>query len=177
MNKLLLCFLLLTITSCVKDVDFEQAENFELRPVGALSLTSFGLESSKEDDVPFKELSNTSNFEVFNNSEVKKRLLKVKLDLEIKNQFDNAFKVEIAFLDDNKDITYKLPIIIVPAAQVAFKYEEIIEIATHKDFLNTSRVQVVFKVKDGEEIKPRLKSVLEFKSRALLYLKIDKHND
>ena len=96
---LFLVFILM-ISSCVKHVDFNQIEDLSARPIFESSLVYFTL-----DQVDFFDLVNsvevvtpindTSGFTILKSKFVRDNLISAELNIEVNNQFNRQFTVNI----------------------------------------------------------------------------------
>ncbi|OOV27716.1 hypothetical protein BXU11_09675 [Flavobacterium sp. LM5] len=101
-KTLLVFFLILFSFSCSSDLDFDQANDIELRPVVIGNLASFdlvanqfvnnGLEQTVSIDTP--ELG------VFDDTFFKKNLIQTDLFFEVDNTINRAFELQLFFLDN-----------------------------------------------------------------------------
>lgn len=95
---------LLMLSSCVKDIDVEQSEEFRFQPVLTASLVNFERTAIKfyestdkdEDVIIIKEEVES---EIFNGDFTKENLSKAELTFDIKNSISRPFSVKIDFCD------------------------------------------------------------------------------
>jgi hypothetical protein len=167
------------MTSCVKHVDFEQVDQFYLRPVFQSSLVYFTLNQINFFDTVnsveiVSPVDDISGFEVFKNSFVRDNLIKADLEIIINNQFDRRFTVNVVFLDDDDKVTHSFNEFIVAANDNNFKRLEVIEIANNQAFLTSTKVKVSIKLSqssNGSTIDPNLEQTLTFKSAGTFFLR------
>ncbi len=96
---LMFCF-----SSCVKDVDFNQADNLVLTPVVASSVVYTDVEASRfsENGIELQVVRDSiANIEIFNEQFVIDNLVRTELIFEATNTIDRTFELQVEFLDDN----------------------------------------------------------------------------
>lgn len=94
----------LIVTSCVKDVDFEQSEDFTFYPVLTASLVNFERTAVKfyegadknQDIITIKDEVKS---EIFNGDFTKENLAKAKLTFDVANSINRPFNIKIDFVD------------------------------------------------------------------------------
>ena len=148
--KMLLCFVL--IFGCSEAVDFDQIEDYTLKPSYALSLTYFTI--SPNNFVPFPgappitEISEKSDVKIFETSFIRQNLVQLDFDFEISNRFNRDFTVEISLLDENDNLIYQLNDLNVAANNLEFKQTEILNIESNPTVRNFTRVEVKLSLDD-----------------------------
>lgn len=175
---LFLVFILM-ISSCVKHVDFNQIEDLSAKPIIESSLVYFTL-----DQVDFFDLVNsvevvtpindTSGFTILNSKFVRDNLISTELNIEVNNQFDRQFTVNIVFLDNNNVEVHKFDPIIVAANNQNFSQKEAIDISGNEQFLSSTKIRISVELSpssDGSVLDPNVEQKLEFKSSGIFYLK------
>ncbi len=147
---MLLCFVL--IFGCSEAVDFDQIEDYTLKPSYALSLTYFTI--SPNNFVPFPgappitEISEKSDVKIFETSFIRQNLVQLDFDFEITNRFNRDFTVEISLLDENDNLIYQLNDLNVAANNLEFKQTEILNIESNPTVRNFTRVEVKLSLDD-----------------------------
>lgn len=148
--NMLLCFVL--IFGCSEAVDFDQIEDYTLKPSYALSLTYFTI--SPNNFVPFPgappitEISEKSDVKIFETSFIRQNLVQLDFDFEITNRFNRDFTVEISLLDENDNLIYQLNDLNVAANNLEFKQTEILNIESNPTVINFTRVEVKLSLDD-----------------------------
>lgn len=173
--KTMLLTFVLFISSCVKDLDFNQVNDLELEPSIVTSLVNFELD---QDDLSglgitfFPTIMEETLLPDFNNSLVQEDLRNITLQFEISNTFDDDFTINVVFLDPNDNITYSLTPMVIVGNDEAFTYEEEIEISTNPDFLNSNKISITISY-SGTVIDTTMPNSLEFKSAGIFNFSID----
>lgn len=108
------------LNSCVKDVDFDQAENILPTPAFEASLIYSNLEApSFIDEITQQEvviLTDTTRLEYINSDFFVDQLLKTNLTFQLTNGLDRNFSIEFEFVNDENEQRY-LAQIEVPSGQ------------------------------------------------------------
>ncbi len=177
-TPLFLIFILM-LSSCVKHLDFSQIEDFSAKPIFESSLVYFTL-----NQVDFFDLINsvevvtpiddTSGFTILRSKFVKDNLIETELNIEVNNQFDREFTVNITFLDENNIETHAFDPIIVAENNPNFTQKETITISGNEQFLRSTKIRVSIELSpssDGSVLDPNIEQKLEFKSSGIFYLK------
>ncbi len=89
--------------ACIKDVDFEQAENLSITPVLEVSLIHFEEPAHRfidENGVELITAKDSVNIEIFSDQFVVDNLIKADFLFEATNTINRAYEVEIDFYDD-----------------------------------------------------------------------------
>lgn len=100
--------MLLCITSCVKDVDFEQAEDLAVSPVLEASLIFFEeaaprFSGTEEGD---NTVTDSTSVTIFNDDFVVDNLERAEFLFEVTNSINRPFSAEIQFLDEADQLLY-----------------------------------------------------------------------
>jgi len=174
---MLLFFLLLA--SCSGNLDFNQAEDFKHQPVVKTSLIYFTLFSNNfMDPVTSAEITNglsdVSDFRILENSYLRDNLQKIIIDIEVKNEITRDFTAIIEFLDDNGTIIYTLSTLNIPAQNIAFTYQETIEVRLNPIIQNSRKTRTSIFISGAStpliENDPR---VFEFKSSGTYFIETE----
>lgn len=174
----LLAFLSLILSACVDNIDFDQAENFEITPVVALSLVNSDI--TQNDLVvggsEVGSITQTSNFTILDNSTARNDLERAVLRFEVSNQFNRDFRIEFIFLDENDVNTNNDITLNISANNTNFEQENEFIIANNPSFLNIRKVQVVLTLlpsTDGSSIDINVPTNFNFKSAGTFYFRVN----
>ena len=94
---------ILLLVSCVKDVDFNQAENVVLTPVATASIVYTEVEASRfsENGIELETVTDTiTDIELFNENFVLDNLVKAELIFESTNTINRTFGLQVDFISD-----------------------------------------------------------------------------
>lgn len=176
---LLLVFITFFAVSCVKDVDFDQANDITLTPSYIVSLVNFKIpQTNLIDRVTGNEvltITDESDIKILRTEEAQKYLEKLLLKVEIANTFNRDFIMTFNFLDDNDIATYKPIQLSVSAQDLAFKHEEEILVVSNSSFLKTTKVKATLQLQpsaDGSVIDTRKDDTFTLKSAATVFLRV-----
>ncbi len=177
--KIILCsILIINFTSCVEELDFQQAETLELTPALLVSLVNSTITQNQlviggsEINMP---VTQTSFFTVLNNDETRDSLERLVLNFDINNEFNREFRIQFLFLDSSDNTTLSPIMLNVNPNQSDFKQEEEIILANNPNFTNTEKVRVRVELlpsTDGSIIDVNIPASLTFKSAGTLYFRI-----
>ena len=105
-----LLLLLLFFTACVKDTDFDQAENIALTPIVELNLIHFDLGAdSFFDETTSTEIltvRDTTEIRFLNDEEIQESLISAEFYFKFTNSIPRDFLVNFQFLSEMNDTTY-----------------------------------------------------------------------
>ncbi|UTD16475.1 hypothetical protein HER15_13750 [Tenacibaculum mesophilum] len=171
-------FVLITHMSCIKDIDFSQAEDIEITPVIVASLVYANLDQTSlvtPTGIEIARIREVSRLEVFNN-EGAEDLNKIELNFEINNPFDRNFKLNFNFLDENNAVTYRVTSINIPKNTQTFNFQEVIDVLSNSSILNSTKIELILELlpsSDGTVIDINEPKKFTFKSAGTLYFKIN----
>lgn len=108
----MMLFFVLGISSCVKDVDFDQAGDISLKPKIQADLLIFNVESrdfKDETTGQFKSvLRDTVRLEFLDDDYIQKDLEEVEFSFRYTNTFPNEFASKVSFLSENDRVQHTL---------------------------------------------------------------------
>ena len=172
-----LLFLFLTIVSCVDDLDFDQINDYSATPEFTAALTSFRIlpfQFFNSSGIQETERTDITDFRIFQNSYLRDKLVKLDFNLEIKNEYNRAFILQIDFLNSNNSITHRFQEIRINANTLDYKFLEEIVVSTNQNIKNTSKVRITVQLEDPLlAIDPNGTEELELKSSLKFYLDTD----
>ena len=104
-SKAIVFFVAFGMFSCVKDVDFDQAEDIALQPRLQVDLLIFDIDESDFVDPKTQELKtvvrDTVRLEFLDDDYIQKNLQEVEFSFRYINSFPQAFSNKISFLSEN----------------------------------------------------------------------------
>ncbi len=166
------------LSSCVKDLDFEQSKELNLEPTMVTSLINFELnhENFFPETTEINNFSQTSKFDVLQSKSNQEQIKRIKFDIEIANEIDRNFDISIKFLDASKNVIFnKLEHMKVKAKQMDFKQTASVSLIGSPEFLDVRFIEVSLEMSknpDGSALDTSIDNKLKFKSSATLYMKI-----
>ncbi|KAB1155215.1 hypothetical protein F7018_12110 [Tenacibaculum aiptasiae] len=173
-------FLLLGFTffSCVKNVDFDQVDDFDSKPKFIASLVFFKIPALSFLDNTNAEITgpiiDQSNLTIIEEEVVQDNLLEIVFDFEITNPFDRNINLNIEFLDDSNVVTYTVTPLLIQANTSKFQHKETIIISGSPLFLNTRKIRTSLELltTTGTPIDPNDLNEFIFKSAGTFTFKI-----
>ncbi|CAL2101958.1 conserved protein of unknown function [Tenacibaculum sp. 190130A14a] len=157
-------------SSCVKDINLDQVNDFNSEPRYIASLVYFkipalGFLDSSNNEIT-TSISDETRLDLIEEEVFQKYLKEVKLDFEISNPFDRNIQVELQFLDEANGITYQIGPILIPAKTAKVVYQETISVAGTPQFLNSRNIKVLSQLitTTGSPIEANNTEEFEFKS-------------
>lgn len=100
----------LLLFSCVKDTDFDQAENITLTPVVELDLIYFNAEASEFFDpvnnTSILTLRDTTEIRFLDDTGIQESLIRAEFLFNFTNSIPRTFEVEFQFLNEMNEETY-----------------------------------------------------------------------
>ena len=95
------------LLSCVKDVDFNQAEDFQATPVYTANLVFFELTAQEmaQAPQPINVTDNTSFRVLTEEGFIQDNTIRAQLFLEFTNTIGQPFSIQVTLLDDNDQVT------------------------------------------------------------------------
>ncbi|MDP5093049.1 MAG: hypothetical protein NWQ17_07045 [Polaribacter sp.] len=160
--------------SCAESLDFNQIDDYVNKPIFTAALTYFTVVPADFFDstgtIQQNSISETTNFDALNSRFVKENLVKLDLDVAIKNEFNRQVTIRVEFLNNNNVTVYAFTPIIIQRNTLNFKYLEEIEIASNSAILNTIKVKITAELENtGIQLNLNDPSEFEFKSSVTMY--------
>ena len=160
--------------SCAESLDFNQIDDYVNKPIFKASLTYFTVVPADFFDstgtIQQNSISETTNFDALQSKFVKDNLVKLDLDVAIKNEFDREVTIRVEFLNNNVTV-YTFTPIIIQGNTLNYKYLEEIEIASNSAILNTTQVKITAELENtGIQLNLNDPSEFEFKSSVTMYI-------
>jgi hypothetical protein len=177
----LLIFLSLFLGGCVDNIDFSQAEDFEITPEVAVSLVNATVTQNELviGGAEVGTITQTSVVTILENETAQNDLESVVFRFEISNQFNREFRINFSFLDANDTTTNNDITLNVAPNNTNFIHEEEIIVADNPTFLNTRKVEVELTLlpsSDGSSIDINVPTSFVFKSAGTFYFRINNSN-
>jgi len=169
------------ITSCIKDVDFQQAQNVAISPIFDVSLIYFQEPASSfvNDGVEMQVTQDTLRIDIFSDQFIVDNLIKAEFLFEGVNTINRAYEAKIDFLDDNDALQHTFTLSI-PASpnniEIITEEIEIFEDNTLDALKMTTRLVftlTLFDSDDGSILTENSPGLLRFRSKGTFYFNID----
>ncbi len=168
---ILIC--VICLQSCTQDLNFNQT-NLSATPSYNVPLIFFKLNQSNFFDqvngVNISQITDISDFTTLQTSVIRDNLLKADFLFEISNQFNQSFTVDVIFLDNNNNETYRFDQMVIPSQSQNLTIEQTIMVANNQSFLNSRKTQVIVNLQNsGSSIDPNLPNAFELKLSGIFY--------
>lgn len=139
--------LLLISFSCSSDLDYNQADQLNIKPVFITNLAYFPLEANQflNNGVEQNVFSYISNVDYLNTTFIREDLVRTELYFRVKNTISRAYLYEITFLDSNNIPIYSITMDIPACNGPEIVVEKIEIFDSSKDILKNSS-KIVFSV-------------------------------
>lgn len=174
MNKFLGALILsLLFLSCSSDVDFDQVNDLELKPVVVANLASFDIQANQFviGGVEQALVGDVANFKVFNNEDFINNISRTDLYFEFNNTINRAYTINLYLLGANDARLYTIPFVI-PAytgsPNVVTK-TEVFENAKLDILKKTEKIAFVIAIMPGIPLTDSSLGSLKMRSGATIY--------
>lgn len=182
LNYIACCFiLLLTCIACVKDVDFDQAEDLTLTPIVAASVVYTDVPASRfsENGVEIQVVRDSiANIELFTEQFVIDNLVRTDLVFEATNSISREFEVDVEFLDDTDTLLDSFTFNAFPSIltnDVVTETVEIYENERLEALKQTTKMVLTLRLlpsNDGSSLNENSTGRIILKSKGLFYLNV-----
>lgn len=173
---LALLMLLLMFAACVKDTDFDQADQVTLTPVVELNLIFFNLQGSdfydEVNNTPRLTLRDTTEIRFLDDSDVQESLLRAEFLFRFNNSIPRDFLVDFQFISEMNDTTYVTQTDVAQGSvesPVLTEFEHVVEGDAILDLTMANRVVVSVTIPSAE---PNLEGTLNLQSKTTYFLEI-----
>ena len=174
-----ICVLLLSFIACVKDVDFEQADDLLVTPAMEISLVRFNEAANAfVDDSGIEQtvLRDSVRIEIFNDDFVVDNLRRAEFLFETTNSINRAFDAEIQFLNDDNELQHLIEFGVEASTtnqELVNITEEVFENDAITDLTATTKLLFTFTMQDsgdGSTINENSLGNLKLRSKGAFYI-------
>ncbi len=170
---LFLCFL---VAACVKDTDFDQAQDITLTPIIELNLIFFNVTVGDFFDgtspLPNLTITDTTEIRFLDDTSIQESLRRADFYFKFTNSIPSEFQVDFQFLSELNDTTFTTGTTVVPgtvSSPVVTEFEEIIEGDDILQLTMADKVVVSVTIQSND---PDLEGELNLQSKVIYYLEI-----
>ena len=163
--------------SCSQPLDFEQLEEYTIKPSISSSLVFFSIDASSFNTIisgipTSTEVNETTDFKLLNNSFIKQNLVQLDFNFEIKNEFNRVFLLDINLLDAQSNTIYKVfDGFEISGNALKISAEMVLIIEDFPEVVNFTKVQFILGLKDTTTILDATSlSIIECKSSLVMHL-------
>lgn len=164
----------LFFSACIKDTDFEQADDIALTPVVELDLIYFDLRASDFFDTinsnPILTVTDTTEIKFLDDSALQESLKRAEFYFKFTNSIPRSFQVDFHFLSEANDTTYVAGTSVsagMPTAPVITEYIENVEGDDILNLTQANKVVVSVTIPSSSE---NLEGTLNLKSKTSYFL-------
>ena len=176
--NIIFCITFIGLSSCIEELDFDQAENIQLTPTYTVSLIYSSLPQTllvSPTGVELGSVSDVTEMNIFGNS-ITDGLTKMCFEFEITNPFDRKFTLDFRFLNEANIEIHKIPTIQVEEDVVNYKVKEEILLAQNSMILDSKKIEITLELlpsTDGSIIDISDNKSFIFKSAGTFYFGIN----
>lgn len=174
--------ILFCISSCIKDVDFSQAENLSISPALEVSVLHFEEPASTfldNDGLELITVTDSVNIEIFSDDFVVNNLIKADFTFETTNTINRAYDAQIDFYNDLYELQHTFNFGVGASTnnqEVVVEYIEVfegLELEALKTTTNLVLTLTLHPSTDGSTLDENSFGNLELKSKASFYFEIN----
>ncbi|MCW5520142.1 hypothetical protein J1N09_09850 [Aureitalea sp. L0-47] len=176
LKPLAVVFVCLVLTACVKDTDFDQADDIALTPIVELDLIYFNIEAGEfydeNSDTPILTLSDTTEIRFLDDSGIQESLRRADFYFRFTNSIPRNFEVDFQFISEQNDTTYITGTNVIEGTlenPVITEFEQVVEGDDILQLTMADRVVVSVTIPDSD---PTLEGILNLKSKTTYYLEV-----
>ncbi|MDR7210037.1 hypothetical protein [Flavobacterium piscis] len=163
--------------SCSGDLDFDQVNDLQLKPVLVANLIYFDIPASAfiDDETEQSVVFDAQDFDPFRNSLLREDLMKTEFSFEITNTISRAYKIDLILIDaqNNPIETLSFTIPAYTGTNNVLKFTEIFENQRLVNLKKTIRVGFVITMAPGMPLNENSTGNLKLRSGATLYFEIE----
>ncbi|MRT16639.1 hypothetical protein F3C99_06675 [Vitellibacter sp. q18] len=164
----------LFFTACIRDTDFDQAEDVALTPVVELDLIYFNLRADQFFDTltgtPILTLRDTTEIKFLDDSSLQESLKRAEFYFRFSNSIPRDFLVDFQFLSEANDTTYVAQTAVDRGALNAPVITEFIENVEGEDILRLTQAHKVVVSVTIPSSDANLEGTLNLKSKTTYFL-------
>ncbi|WP_179343835.1 hypothetical protein [Winogradskyella ursingii] len=174
--------LIVFFTSCVKDVDFEQAENITLTPTIASSILFSNSEASRFSDngMELETVTDTvPDITILKDQFVNDNLIRAELVFEAANTINRTFGLQVDFLNEDDELEHTFSFFANPSSngnEVITNYTEIFEDDSLEALKFTSKLIITLSLlpsNDGSMLNENSEGNIGLKSKGIFYFNVE----
>lgn len=173
-------FLSFLLFSCVKDTDFDQAQEITLTPVVELDLIYFNLDAGEFYDsitnTSILTIRDTTEIRFLDDSGTQESLVKAEFQFDFTNSIPREFQVDFQFLSEGGGETYRTGTNVsagTPEVPRATQFLKTVEALDLEQLTMANRVVVSVTIPSSDA---SLEGILNLKSKTTYYLEIKEGN-
>src|SRR5690606_26866260 len=167
-------FVCLFFTACIRDTDFDQAEETALTPVFELDLIYFNLRASDFFDTinstPRLTVHDTTEIKFLDDSSLQESLIRAEFYFKFTNSIPRNFQVDFQFLSEAGEVTYVTGTAVNEGTTAAPVITEFVQNVENADILNLTKADKVVVSVTIPSSDESLQGTLNLKSKTTYFL-------
>ena len=173
-------FIGLLLFSCIKDTDFDQAENITLTPVVELDLIYFNAEASDFFDIAadtsILTIRDTTEIRFLDDTGIQESLIRAEFLFNFTNSIPRTFEVEFQFLNEMNEETYLTATTVDAGTELTPVLTEFIDNVEGEEITQLTMADRVVISITIPSSNATLEGVLNLQSKTTYYLEIKEGN-
>lgn len=175
---ILLLWLTMCLSSCTKDIDFDQANNFQVSPVLESSLIFLNEPASQfiENGEELATIQDEVLITIFNDQFIQDNLQKAEFVFEISNSINRGYSLRVEFLDEIDQLLHVMSIQISASTNnqpILQTHIETFEGTSLLALMNTKKMDFTLNLEPGEPLTENSPGEIILKSKGVFYFNID----
>ncbi len=167
----------LSLLSCVKEVDFDQADDLEISPVIESSLIFFEGQANNFllNTNEIISIKDSVTVEFFDSAFIVDNLIKSEFVFEAVNSINRGFQVRVDFINDVEQEVHTFTLTASPSTDgndVLSNHTEVFEDEKLEALKSTTKIVFTLSLLPGETISQSTPGRIQLKSKAIFYLNI-----
>ncbi|MEL6812751.1 MAG: hypothetical protein AAFP76_15590, partial [Bacteroidota bacterium] len=162
--------------SCVKDTDFDEAENIALTPVVELDLIYFNAEAGEFFDsitnTSILTLRDTTEIRFLDDSEIQESLKRAEFLFNFTNSIPRTFEVDFQFISEQGEETYATGTMVNPGSEATPVLTQFVQNVEENEILQLTQANRVIVSVTIPSSDATLSGVLNLQSKTTYYLEI-----
>jgi hypothetical protein len=169
-----LFFCLMTITSCVEELDFTQLDDYRATPVfttSAVYFTIFPYQFFDRSGVQINEIEEATDIDIPTNNFLRRKTVRIDFNAQISNELEADFILQIQLLDADYTPIYETKEMLVKANDLTYEFNETFDLRSNPELkeIKGSRLKIKNNT-PSVKLNPKDNTKLQFTSSYDIYL-------
>lgn len=166
----------LLLFSCIKDTNFDEAQNIALTPVVELDLIYFNVDASEFFDsinnISILTLRDTTEIRFLDDTDFQESLIRAEFQFNFTNSIPREFMVDFQFLSEENEETFVTGTIVNQGTEQAPVFTQFIENVEGEEVLQLTQANKVVVTITIPSSDASLRGILNLQSKTTYYLEI-----
>ena len=166
--------ILFFFVACIKDTDFDQAEDIALTPILEVDFIYFNIDAGQFfDEMSSTEIltiRDTTEIRILNDTEIQESLIRAEFFYRFNNSIPRNFLVDIRFLSEDNDTTYTTQISVIQGSLQMLIVTEFIQNVEGDDIIDLTQSDKVVVSVTIPSSNANLEGILNLQSKTTYYL-------